>query len=146
MQLTGYTTFLRRLDDEDLKLIIVKDGRTVFLSNKDGMFPLLEAIEKVDPSRLAGSTIIDKMVGKAAALLICFLKAEKVYTKIMSLKAVKVMENHSIVYSAEKTIPEILNKFGTDICPFEKSVSDIDDPNEAYEKLRELARKMNPSC
>ena len=129
-------TFLRRLDDEGVNLIVIINGRTIFSSNKDGMVPLLEAIEKINTSELSGFTIIDKIVGKAAALLICLLQAKKVYTRMMSLKAVKVLDDHSIEYSAEKTIPDILNKSGTGICPFEKIVSDTNNPEEAYKRLR----------
>lgn len=117
--------------------------KTVFSSDKDGMIPLLEAIERIDASELSGSIVIDKMVGKAAALLICFFKAKKVYTKMMSLKAIKVLDDHSIEYSAEKTIPEILNKSGTDICPFEKTVSNTNNPEEGYKRLGELVKKLN---
>jgi hypothetical protein len=136
-------TFLKRLDSEGVKLLILFDEKTVFSSSKDGMFPLLEAIETTNISRQSGAIIVDKMVGKAAALLICILGAEKVYTKIMSRKAMKVLDDNSIKYYAEETIPEIMNKYGTDICPFEKTVTDTNNPKEAYKKLKELATKLN---
>jgi len=137
------SALLRRLDEEGLSLIIMADGKTVFSSNKDGMVPLLEAIDKIGASRLSGSVVVvDKIVGKAAALLICVFKAQKVYTKMMSVKAIKMLDDNSIEYSAGKIIPEILNKTGTDICPFEKAVSETDDPEEGNKRLRELVKKL----
>ena len=137
---------LRKLDDECLSLIIMNQGVLIFSSSKEGMLPLLEVIEKIDASKLLDSIVVDKMVGKAAALLICIFKAKKLYTKIMSLKAIQVLDEYGIEYSTEKIIPDILNKFGTDICPFEKTVYDTNSPEEGYKRLQELAKNLKKIC
>lgn len=127
--------YLKKLD-EGSNLIIIKNRKTIFSSDKNGMFPLLEAIENVGLPKLANSIVVDKMVGKAAALIFCYFKAKKVYTKIISLKGKAVLEKFNIKYFSEKIIPDILNKTETDVCPFEKTVSDVNDPVEGYKKLK----------
>lgn len=91
--------FLWKLQDGGFTLLIIKGGKPIFSSKKDGMGPLLEAINTVGKSELRGSIVVDKMVGKAAALLICLFKAQEVHTYIMSLRATKVLEKYAIKYS-----------------------------------------------
>ena len=142
-ELKKLDSLLKKLDDENLSLIIINDNEIIFSSKKEGMIPLLEAVEMMDALKLSGSIVIDKIIGKAAALIICYFKAKVIHTKILSLKAIKILNDYSIEYSAEKTIPEIMNKPGTDICPFEKTVSDTNSTAEGYIRLKELVKKMN---
>ena len=137
--------FLEKLDDEGLSLLIIKDGKTLFSSNRDGMAPLLEAIDNLGLSKLSDSIVVDKMVGKAAALLVCFFKAKEVHTRIMSLRAKEVLDKFAIKYCSEKAVPEILNKSGTDICPFERAVLDLDDPEEGYKRLASEVKRLAAS-
>jgi len=133
--------YVGKLEKENKSLIIVKNGKIIFTSKTHGMAPLLEAIEKIGVSQLAGSLVVDKALGKAAALLVCYIKAKEVYAKIMSVNARKLLTIFKIKYTAEKIIPEIMNKSGTDICPFEKAVLDINDPEEGYNKLEIISMR-----
>jgi len=126
-----------------LSLMILKGGETVFTSSEEGMRPLFEAINHLGLPRLEGSLIVDKIVGKAAALLVSYFKAAEVRCAVMSARARGVLAKQGIEYHAEKTIPEIMNKFGTDICPFEKTVLDVEDPEEGYERLYAKLKTMN---
>jgi len=105
------------------------------------MLPLLEAIDQLGPRALADSTVVDRIVGRAAALLISYFKAKEVYTRLLSRRAIEILENHGIAYAAERVVNVIRNKDDTDICPFEKMVLRIDNPEEGYRKLKnELIR------
>jgi len=135
-------TFIDRLDREGLNLLIIKDNKRVYVSKKGGMAPLLEAINLLGLQMLVGTTVIDKIVGKAAALLISYFKAKEVYTKLLSRSAIEVLKKHGIMYESERVVENIGKKDDTDICPFEKMVLKIEDPKEGYEKLRsELTRQ-----
>ena len=133
---------LTKLQDGGFTLLILKGGEPIFSSEMDGMGPLLEAINSVEPSKLHNSIVVDKMVGKAAALLICLIKAREVHTRVMSLRATKVLDKHAVKYSYEETVPELLNKFGTDICPFEKAVLETDDLEEGLKRLSSEAKRL----
>lgn len=127
--------YSQRLKEEGLNLIILKDGVTVFKSSRDGMQSLLEAINSLDPAALRGSIVVDKIVGKAAALLISYFKAKEVHCTVMSIRAREVLKRHEIKYYSEKLLPEITNRLGTGICPFEEVVLDVDEPKKGYERL-----------
>ena len=136
--------FINRLNREGLSLLIIKDDKRLYASKKGGMAPILEAINLLGLQTLAGTTVIDKIVGKAAALLISYFKAKDVYTRLLSRSAIEVLEKHGIRYTSEMVVKNIRKKDDTDICPFEKMVLEIEDPREGYEKLnRELTRQRN---
>ena len=130
--LDNFTDMLRR---EGSNLIILKDGEAVFTSNKDGMQPLLQAIDCIGLPVLGDSIVVDKIVGKAAALLISYFKAREVHCIVLSVRAKEVLDKQGIKYYSETMIQEIRNKLGTDICPFEKSVLDVVEPEEGYKLL-----------
>jgi hypothetical protein len=127
---------INKLDKEELNLLILKDSEIIYSSKQGGMAPLLEAIDQLGLETLASSTVVDKIVGKAAALLIAYFKAKEVYTKLLSRSAIEVIKKYGINYMAERVIDHIRNKEDKDICPFEKMVLKIKDPEEGYKKLR----------
>lgn len=140
----GLKVYINKLSREGLNLLIIKNNKRLYASKKGGMAPILEAINLLGLQTLVGTTVIDKIVGKAAALLISFFKAKDVYTRLLSRSAIEVLEKHGIRYSSERVVENIRKRDDTDICPFEKMVLEIEDPKEGYEKLsRELMWQRN---
>lgn len=99
------------------------------------MRPLLEAIDTIGLTMLNDTIVVDKIVGKAAALLVSYFQAQEVHCGVLSAKAMELLNRQGIRYCYQKLIPIIMNKSGTDICPFEKVVMDIENPQEGYEQL-----------
>ncbi len=138
---------INKLDKEELNLLILKDGEIIYSSREDGMAPLLEAIDQLGLEKLVDSTVVDKIVGKAAALLIAYFKAKEVYTKLLSRSAIKALKAHGINYEAERVIDHIRDKENKDICPFERMVLKIEDPQEGYKKIKtNLSEKQKLSA
>lgn len=129
---------LSRLDNEGLSLFIVKDGEPIYSSKMGGVIPLLDAIDRIEPERLSNSTVVDKVVGKAAALLIVYLEALRVCSRLMSRAAAKILEKHAIDFLSSETVDFITNRDGTDVCPFEKMISRTDEPKDAYMLLKRV--------
>ncbi len=100
-----------------------------------GMLPLLEAISELGLKELAGSTVVDKIIGKAAALLISYFKAEEAFAGTISEGAIRVLRKNGVRYQAERTVKNILSKDGRGVCPFEESVSNVEDPEEGYKVI-----------
>jgi hypothetical protein len=126
---------LKRLRREELNLIIVKEEITLFTSKGEGMKPLFEAIHRVGVSTLEDAIVIDKIVGKAAALLISYFKAKEVHCIVLSARGRTVLHDHGIKHYEERLTPEIMNRTGTGLCPFEQAVRDVDDPRKGYERV-----------
>ncbi|MEM2896267.1 MAG: DUF1893 domain-containing protein [Candidatus Bathyarchaeia archaeon] len=117
-----------------LTLVIVKKGKTIFKSDSSSIVGLIKAID-IFKNELNESSIADRVVGKAVALLCAYSKAANVYAITISDGALKSLKKAGICVEFENKVPKILNKARSGICPFEKLLFEINDPELAYEKL-----------
>jgi len=125
----------RILKDKNQSLVIVKDGKTIFCSDSPGIDGILQAIEKFGEN-LSGASVADKVIGKAAALLLAYSRVEEAYAVTLSRNGLRTLEAHDIPVEYDILVSEILDKKGRSICPFEKLVLKIDSPNQAFEDLK----------
>jgi len=125
----------KRLDQENLSLVIAKKGRLLFEAQAQGISGLLDAIRKIG-EEIRESSVADKIVGRAAALLLVYSGVISVYAATMSDGGIEILKNHSIPHEFDTHVPNILNREKTDVCPFEKLVAKYSDPKKAYEALR----------
>ncbi len=110
-------------------ICLCKDGNCLY-SKKKGISPMMDFIASgVD---LAGYSVADLVVGKAAAFLFVKCGIKKVFAKTLSEKGKKILELYGIDYEYETLTDSIINRTGTDICPMEKAVQNCDNPEEAY--------------
>lgn len=120
-------------------ICLCKDGKILF-SDKRGIVPMMEFIGKNDD--LEGFSVADLVVGKAAAMLMVKAKIKNVFAKTLSEEGRKVLEKNGISYEYEVLTEKIMNRAGTDVCPMEKTVKNIDEPEEAYNALKEKLSSM----
>lgn len=125
----------KRLFGEGLGLSIVKEGRLVYESASRGLSGFLEAIDR-GRTMLEGASVADRVVGKAAALLCVYVRAEEVYAVTLSMEARAVLERHAIRGEWGLLVDNILNVNRVGLCPFELMVAGISSPRVAYERLR----------
>ena len=118
-------------------LVVVKDGKTSVCDGR-GIKPVVDYLEK---DNFDGAFVADKVIGKASALLLVYGKVQEVYTPAISKPAVKVFEDNNVKYSADKIVDNIINRTGTDLCPMEKKVQNIDNPKRAYKLFRKLLKE-----
>jgi len=130
--------YLEVLEASDNNLMIYSKEELIFQSKSKGIRPHLEAIEKLG-ERLHGTIMIDKIVGRAAALLILYSKALEAHTVILSGPGKEVLDEHNFNYNYVELVPHIKQKDGRIFCPFERMVQGISNPEEAYEAI---VRKM----
>ncbi len=114
-------------------LLVYKNGNISF-QDEHGIKPLLIQIEK---KGLKKAIVIDKVIGKAAALLMVYGKVKQVHTDIIAKDAIKVFEKHKIMFSYNKIVDHILNMKKDGLCPMEQKVKDIDSPAKAYKIFSE---------
>ncbi len=108
--------------------------RIISRSKKAGVAGLLAFIQKYD-KKYKDLVIFDKIVGRGAALLVAYLKAKAVYGALGSKLAVQALKKFKIEFYFKKTVPNILNRDKTGLCPFEK-LSLNKTPEEFYNCLR----------
>jgi len=131
-----------RLKEGNLTLVIVKEGRVIFETESQGVSGFLQAIEKLG-KELVASSVADKIVGAAAAMLCAYSEVASVFAVTISEEGIKVLEGNDIFYQFENRVPNILNYGRTDVCPFEKLAIGSGDPKEAYVKLKSFAESSH---
>lgn len=120
--------------NEEITCRIEKDGKQVYSSTKRGIAPLLFLIDNGIP--VQGGIAYDKIVGKAAALLYALMSIKEVHAGVLSAKAVEVFTAHKIVFTYETLAEQIINRKGDGVCPMEKTVENIIDPQAAFTALK----------
>ncbi|MGD8505349.1 MAG: DUF1893 domain-containing protein [Candidatus Bathyarchaeota archaeon] len=138
MQANDLNIARERLKRKNLALVIARKGEVIFETSSHGIGGLLRAIRELDKD-MKNSSVADKIVGKAAALLCLHAEVLAVFAVTASEKGMQVLKEANVLYQFENGVPHVLNSVRSGICPFEKLVSNISDPKEAYEKLRLLA-------
>ncbi len=112
--------------------MIWKRGAIVFSSSSKGIRPHLEAIEKLGREGIRGSVVADKIIGRAAALLILYSNPSEIHAGVITTKARELLEAKRVkVYQASE-VSAIKEKDGRIYCPFEAMVQGLNDPEEAY--------------
>lgn len=138
MQANDLNIAKEKLKQKNLALVVAKRGEVVFETSSHGIGGLLKAIEELE-KEMKGSSVADKIVGKAAALLCVHAGVVAVFAVIASETSIQALRDNNVLCRFENKVPHILNYERGGICPFEKLVFDISDPEEAYERLKSFA-------
>lgn len=121
-------------------IAVVSNGE-VFTSQERGVKPLLYLLSE-KKSFLKGASVADKVIGKAAALLMVLGEIKEVHTFIISEPAIKVFEKYNIPCFYDKKVDRIVNRTGDGLCPMETLCLDVEEPKEAFTKIKEKISKM----
>ena len=125
--------------DKSLSCVVFGDGKA-YLSVEPGIKPLLEFCEgDVD---MKGFSAADKIVGRAASFMYIRLGISEIYAEVLSKPATQLLDKYGISYKYGQLVEKIINRKGDDICPMDKTVLSINDPDKAYEALRNKVAEM----
>ncbi|MHA1664949.1 MAG: DUF1893 domain-containing protein [Candidatus Njordarchaeales archaeon] len=127
---------------KDFSLIILKNKKIIYKSEKQGIIPLIEALEIPNKLALENSIIADRITGKAAALLFALIKPQFLFTIVISRQAKTFLENIGLSFRYERLVEKIMNRDKTDVCPFEKITEDVEDPYLALELIRKKVKEF----
>ncbi len=117
-------------------LQIYKDNKLIFASDKEGLLPLLEYIDRF-AAIYRQVILFDKIVGRAVALLCAKANCAEVYSPLGSELAVKALNQYGIRHHLVEIVPYINNADQDDMCPMEKLALEKD-PEEFYKTLKNL--------
>ena len=120
--------------------IAAVSGDDVFTSKERGVKPLLHLLSE-KKGFLKGASVADKVIGKAAALLLVLGEIKEVHSRIISEPAIQVFENHHVSFFFDKKVTRIANRTGDGLCPMETLCLNVNDPKEAFEKIVDCIHK-----
>jgi len=112
-------------------LTIFHDATPIFTSYGKWLHPLFELEDYLTEHPVQPETLIlqDKIIGKAAALLIHRLGFRTVKVGILSKLGETVLQRHEIAYTYEQLVDRIH-------CQTEVLLTDVEDSEEAYGLLK----------
>ena len=121
---------------DNVSLQVFLEGQVIFQSSGTWLYPLfdLEDYLRDHPQETAKIFISDKVVGKAAALMMIRLAVGRVHGELMSELAVDVFTRHHLPHTFDTLVPRI-------DCKTEAILLEIDDPEEAYQILCKRANR-----
>ncbi|MCW4052175.1 MAG: DUF1893 domain-containing protein [Candidatus Bathyarchaeota archaeon] len=138
-QMNGLELAKQKLKEDKLSLAIAKDSHILYQTRSEGILGLLRAVDELK-DELAGASVADRVMGKAAALLCVHVDVACVFALTMSKSGLTTLRKHGIYYEFEKLVPVILNMDKNCKCPLEKLVENLTNGEEAHQRIKQLVR------
>lgn len=129
------------LNEKKCSFVLLQENMDNRYSEEIGLKPIM-VILRQDKLGLENGIIADKVIGKAAALMLVLGKATAVHGVVMSEAAVKVLNENDIQFSYDTLVPYIENRTKTGTCPLEKCVENINEPIVAYDAIEETIAEL----
>jgi len=115
-------------------LTVLQDGTPIFTSHGTWLHPLFELEEYLADHAFQPAQLLlqDKIIGKAAALLILRMGFHTVKAGVLSRLGEAVLQRYGIVYTYEQLVDRIH-------CQTEELLATVEEPEEAYQLVKARA-------
>jgi Domain of unknown function (DUF1893) len=112
-------------------LTVLQEGTPIFTSHGTWLHPLFELEDFLADHAFQPAHFLlrDKIIGKAAALLIYRLGFRTVKAGILSRLGEAVLQRHGMAYTYEQLVERIH-------CQTEELLATVEDPEEAYQLVK----------
>ena len=127
--------YLSELESSGMSLIIHREGRVIFRSSSKGLLPHLETIRRLGREALRGAVMADKIVGRAAALMMLYSLPSEVHAGIITIGGRRLLEGGGVRVFYVEEVEAVKVEDGEICCPFESMVQGICNPEEAYRAI-----------
>ena len=118
------------------------DGTVFYRESGIGVKPLVTPM-RIDRAFFKDAQVADKVIGRAAALLLVLSGASAVYGAVMSRTAMEILDRYGVPYEYGSAVPYITNRTGDGLCPLEQCVLGETCPETGWEKItRRIAELM----
>ena len=115
--------------------LVVLNNDSLSYYNGRGVSDLLALLTEA-PDRLKDAVVADKMVGRAAAVLMAAAGVREVHTNIISTPALQVLREAGIPVFFDEEVPQILNRDRTGQCPIDALLNEADNVEECVAILK----------
>lgn len=121
---------------------VVEKGGVFYTSELFGIKPLMQFLRQ-DRRFFEGAAVADKVIGKAAAMLLADSGVQEVFGAVMSESAAAFLKSCGIPFGYCELVPMIENRTHTGMCPMEETVQGLQNPVDAFAALEKtIARLM----
>ncbi|MBP9989712.1 MAG: DUF1893 domain-containing protein [Ruminococcus sp.] len=112
-----------------------------YISLKRGVAPIIDKYDE-DSGFFNDACVVDKVIGKAAAMLLVRYGVKEIHTNLISNGALEFLKDKNIKLTYNTKTEYIINRTKTDICPMEKCVMDVSDEAMGEILIREKLLEM----
>lgn len=123
----------QRQSEASYSLVAARDN-FLYCSHEQGIAPIMRMLKR-DRNYFYDCIVVDKIIGKAAAMLLTLAHVRYIHAQLMSVSAMRYLDQAGIDYSYDECCEIIINRTHTGMCPMEATVMDINDAQAAYEAL-----------
>ena len=122
---------MTQTEGKETTLTVFRNGTPIFTSNGTWLHPLFALEDYLAEHAFQPANLIlqDKIIGKAAALLILRMGFRTVKAGVLSRLAEVVLQRYRIAYTYEQLVDRIR-------CQTEELLSTVEDPEEAYQLVK----------
>ena len=106
---TDWKINLKALDKQRMTLLMIKDDQVLFTSNRHGMEALVELLA-ANRDNLVGTTVVDRVVGTAAAKLLLWQHVRRIDALVASRRAVELLRHSGVVFNFKELVPELVDR------------------------------------
>ena len=99
--------------------VLIKNDKIVFKSKAQHLKPLISCIKR-HKKEMRGAVVFDKIVGRAAAILLVYAKVKEVWTSTASRSGKAYLAKNKVKIDYKNLASCIKNRKGNDLCPMEK--------------------------
>lgn len=124
------------LEEENCACVIYNHDKIVICRGR-GISDLFWYVEN-DIEFLRGAVVADRIVGKGAAALMTLGNVAEVFTYTISQSAAEFLKSHNVRFSADKTVPIIINRNGTGQCPVEALTAQCTSAKECLPLIKDF--------
>lgn len=126
---------------EGTSVVLIRNGEIIHRADGRGVSPLI-AIYEEEPTLFKDVLVVDRLIGKAAAMILVKGGAKAAYANTMSKAGEAFLQKNGVQIQAGRVIDLISNRDNTGICPMERSVMHTEDPDEGYALLQETIQQL----
>ena len=119
--------------------VVIKENTIVKTQCDRGIAPIIALYES---GMLEGAFVVDKIIGKAAAMVMTLGGVKGCYGVTMSAAALQWLKAHHVPVQYENCVDVIMNRKGDGSCPMEQTVQEIEDAQEALKALKDKISEL----
>lgn len=120
--------------------VVIKDGKIINIELGRGVKPIISMYEQ---GILENAIVVDKIIGRAAAMVLTLGKVSACYGLTVSKGGVDYLRSQKIEVEWENLTDFIINRKGDGQCPMEETVKDVSDPKEGLELLKRKIEELS---
>lgn len=139
---SDYDLAIEKVKNGEADCLLLKNNHIISASKGKGIKPLLNLLENESDS-IKDATLVDKVIGRAAAFIAMKAGVRTIYGELMSEGALKLLNDNHIPATYGKLVPAILNNNQDDICPMDKAIEGVNDVDEVVKIIKLKAEELN---